>query len=184
MNGTDDGTFRDRIQRVETLLDELNRCADPAARAAGQEIVQTLLDYHGAGLARIVEHLAGADGGLLEQLAQDELVGSLLLLYGLHPLDLATRVRQALEKVQPALRARGGSAELLELTDGAVRVRLEAGGHGCQSTAKALRQAVEDAVYGAAPDVAALEIEGTPEPSGATFVPVEQLLVRQPAAAG
>ena len=84
-----------------------------------------------------MEQLAKAGDELVGELARDELVGSLLLLYGLHPLDLETRVRQALEKVQPTLRSRGGSAELLELTEGAVRVRLETAGHGCQLTAKA-----------------------------------------------
>ena len=116
------------------------------------------------------------------ELARDDLVSSLLLLYGLHPLDVETRVRQALEKVQPVLGSRGGSVELLGLSEGTVRVRLEIAGHGCQSTARALRQTVEDAIYGAAPDIVSLEMEGGgSEPAGASFVPVEELLVRQPA---
>jgi Fe-S cluster biogenesis protein NfuA len=156
-----DREFRKRMGRIETLLQEIERFPDAGARAHTREIVQTLLDLHGAGLERILEHLAAAgDTGLamIDSLARDELVGSLLLLYGLHPLDVETRVRQALDQVRPYLRSHAGSVELLALSGGLVRVRMlgSGQGHGCSLT---LRRAVEEAIYRKAPDVAAIEIE-------------------------
>ena len=99
----DDQDFRNRIQRVETLLQDVERLPE-AARACTREIVQTLLDLHGAGLEKILGRLADAGPigmAVIDDLGRDDLVGSLLLLYGLHPLDLETRVRQALDKVRP-----------------------------------------------------------------------------------
>ena len=75
-----------------------------------------MIELHGAGLERILDKLADAgDAGLalIDALAEDDLVGSILLLHGLHPLDLETRVRQALDKVRPLLRSHGGNVELL-----------------------------------------------------------------------
>ncbi len=91
------------------------RRADPAARAAAQELVRTLMELHGAALERMLGMIHEAGGpadGLIDQFGDDELVGSLLLLYGLHPVDLETRVRQALEKTRPYLRSHGGNVEL------------------------------------------------------------------------
>ena len=79
----------------------------PAARASSawptrrrgarpREIVQAVLDLHGAGLERILGHLADAGDRrrVLDACARDEVVGGLLLLHGLHPLDLEERVLQ------------------------------------------------------------------------------------------
>ena len=81
-----------------------------------------------AGFERVLDRIAstGPPGlELIDSLAADELVGSLLLLYGLHPQDLETRVREALEKVRPLLRFHGGKVELLGITEGTVRLRFK-----------------------------------------------------------
>ena len=156
-----DREFRKRMGRIETLIQEIERFPDAGARAHTREIVQTLLDLHGAGLERILEHLAAAgDTGLamIDSLARDELVGSLLLLYGLHPLDVETRVRQALDRVRPYVRSQGGHVELVGTVGGVVRLRL----HARSSSAAALRSAVEEAIYAKAPDVAGVEVEALP----------------------
>jgi len=82
-----------------------------------------------------------------------------LLLYGLHPLDLESRVGQALEKVRPYLHSHGGNIELLGLTDGIVRLRLHGSCHGCPSSAQTLKQTIEEAIFEIAPDVTAIEVE-------------------------
>jgi len=169
-----DPAFRERLARVEGLIQEAERFRDPEARARTREIVQGILELHGAGLRRIVDRVAPVDG-VLDALAHDELVSGLLLLYGLHPVDFDTRVRQAIAEVGPTVRAAGGDLELLATADGVVRVHLRAAGHGCGSTAGKLRAAVEDAILGRAPDAARVEIEGPEEKPRATFVPVEQL---------
>lgn len=182
----EDHDFQQRVQQLETRLQEVERLADPAARAQIREIVQTLLDLHGTGFERVLEHIAAAGEpgrSIIDTLSNDDLVGSLLLLYGLHPLDLETRVRRALDKLQSSPGSRGNHVELLEITAGVVRLRVEAeaDGHGCHSSSRNLKRMIEDAIYEKAPDIAALEIEGVTEPASApssTFVPVEQVLLK------
>src|SRR3954471_17530643 len=111
-----DGDFRTRMQQLEGLLDEVAAFPDPAARDKAGRAIRMVLDFHAAGLAAVVECLgrAGQAGrGVLDALAGDELAGSLLLLHGLHPVDLETRVRRALDEVRPRLRSHGGQVDLL-----------------------------------------------------------------------
>jgi Fe-S cluster biogenesis protein NfuA len=172
-----DAAFGERIGRIEALIQEVEQFTDPEARAHTRRLIQAILDLHGAGLGRILDHVASEAAPLLERLADDDLVGSLLLLYGLHPVDVETRVRRALDEVRAGVRAAGGDVELLDSVGGVVRIRLRAGGHGCRSTAQRLQAAVEEAVYARAPDLVKLKIEGLDEQPQATFVPVEQLTV-------
>ncbi len=168
--------FQKRLQAIEQLLGTIEAVADPNLRATVQELVQLIMNLHGEGLERTLELIrATEDGGanIVSRLGRDELVGSLLILYSLHPLDLETRVAQAMEKARSRLRAYDGELELLSIEDGAVRLRLHANGHGCGSTPQALREMVEEAVYQTAPDVTSLAIEGAEEQPG--FVPLEML---------
>jgi Fe-S cluster biogenesis protein NfuA len=157
VNAPNDRKFRERVGRIETLIREVERFSDASAQDHTREIVRTLLDLHGTALERILEHLAAAgDTGLalIDSLARDELVESLLLLYGLHPLDAETRVRQALDQVRPYLRSHAGNVELLALTGGVVRLRLRG-----SVSSQTLQRAVEEAIYRKAPDVTAIEVE-------------------------
>jgi hypothetical protein len=161
--------FQQRLQSIERLLGEIEGAADPNLRKTVQELVQLIMDLHGAGLERMVELVGSGDGGasIVSRLSRDELAGSLLVLYGLHPMDLEGRVGQALEKVRGRLRARSGQVQLLSIQDGVVRLRLDAG------NAQALKEIVEDTIYQYAPDVTALIIEGAGAKPG--FVPIEML---------
>ncbi|HXG13008.1 MAG TPA: NifU family protein [Gemmataceae bacterium] len=161
-----DQEFPKRMQRIEALVQALEELPDPTARDTAREMVRALLELHSAGLARLLELVAGVGGqALLDRLARDDLVGSLLLLHGLHPVDLEARVRQALERVGSRLRAHGAEVELISLDGGTARLRLRGGG---ASTA-ALRQAIEDALTEAAPDVTTLAIEEASPPDGTRF---------------
>jgi Fe-S cluster biogenesis protein NfuA len=168
--------FQERLQSIEQLIAKIDTAADPNLRSNVRELVQLVMDLHGAGLERMLE-LTGAAGeagdSIIQKLGRDELVASLLVLYGLHPLDVDARVIQALDKLQPRLRAHDGEVHLLSVQDGVVRLRLEANGHGCGSTGQALKEIVEGALYQAAPDIASLIIEGAEEKAG--FVPIEML---------
>lgn len=162
----EENEFRSRIQRIETLIQEIDRFTDPAAREQSRQIVQSLLDLHGTGLGRMLEHIAGAgESGqsIIDSLARDDLVGSLLLLYGLHPLDVETRVRQALEKVRPYLGSHGGNVELLRVEGDVAHLQMQGSCHGCPSSAVTLKDAIEQAIYEAAPDVTAIRVEGQSE---------------------
>jgi Fe-S cluster biogenesis protein NfuA len=88
----------------------------------------------------------------------------MLLLYGLHPLDLETRVVQALDKVRPSLNLHEGGVELIGISEGVVHLSLQGNCDGCASSAATLKQTIETAIYAAAPDVAAIEVEGVVMP--------------------
>ena len=151
------------LQRLDGLLQEVERFADPAAKAHTREIVRAVLDLHGAGLGRILAHLeAAGEAGrkALDACAADPVVGGLLLLHELHPLGVEERVRQALADVRPYLRSHGGDVELLGVSDGVVRLRLQGSCHSCPSSAVTMRQTVEEAIAARAPDVSAVEVEG------------------------
>jgi Fe-S cluster biogenesis protein NfuA/nitrite reductase/ring-hydroxylating ferredoxin subunit len=156
----DDRDLYRRIERMEALLDEVEGRSNSELRDQVHEIVQALLELHGVGLERILERVRamGEPGrSLIDLLARDPVVGSLLLLHGLHPWDLETRVRQALDGVRPYLRSHQGDVSLLGLEDGVVRLRMEGSCQGCPSSAMTLRLAIEDSIYEAAPDVTAIE---------------------------
>jgi Fe-S cluster biogenesis protein NfuA len=171
--------FQKRVQNIEGLVRKIETLTDTQARASAIDLMQSLMELHGAGLERMMEIAwkAGEPGReIIDSFARDDLVGSLLLLYGLHPLDLEARVAGALNKVGPFLRSQGGSVELLGITDGRVRLRLERSSGGCASTAQALKRAVEDAIYEAAPDLTSLEVESAADhPAISGFVPLENL---------
>jgi Fe-S cluster biogenesis protein NfuA len=160
---SDDRQLRERLRRMEGLLQEVEQFKDPHARAKSKEAVQVLLDLHGAGLERILERIAAtseAGLALIDSLAKDDLISNLLLLYGLHPVDLETRVRAALEKVRPYLHSHGGNVELLGIPDGVVHLRLQGSCHGCPSSAMTLKSTIEEAIMEMAPDAAGIEVEG------------------------
>ncbi len=162
----DSKDFREDIQRIGGLVQEIESIADPAARAATKGLVQSLMDLHGAALEKTLDIVADAGEpgmNIIDRLGRDSLVSSVLILYGLHPEDLETRVVKAVDKVRPQLRKQGCEVELLGVNDGAVRLRVETGSHTCGSTAKTAGAVLEGAMYDAAPDLSSLAIEGLEE---------------------
>jgi Fe-S cluster biogenesis protein NfuA len=161
------------IGRIEELIQAVDALPDETARTQSSELVQAVLQLQGAALERVMELIydSGPEGqAIIDRLGADEMVSGLLLIHGLHPLDLQSRVRSALEKVGPRLAQHGGSVELLGVTqDGAVKLRLAGNCHGCPSSILTLKFSIEEAIYAAAPDVTSLEVEGaTPlEPQSA-----------------
>lgn len=158
--------FQGRLGHLDALLREAEQLADPAARSRLQQIVQALLDLHGAALERLLEHVTGAGEagrGILDACARDDVVAGLLLLHGLHPLDLEERLRRALDGVRPYLLSHGGNVELIEVRDGMVRLRLQRSCHQCPSSSVTMQQTVEEAIYGKVPEVTAVEVEGMAE---------------------
>ncbi len=174
----DDKEFQQRVQRIGELVGELENIPDAEARAGAKALIQLVLDLHAAGLERVMEIVANGEQGqhTIDNLGGDRLVSSLLVLYGLHPLDLESRVARAVEKVSPQVRKGGGELNLLGAEGGIVRLRLEIIGHACGSTGKTLKTMVEDALYEAAPDMNSLVIEGLEEQAGSSgFVPLGKL---------
>ena len=174
----EDKDFRERVQRIGGLVQEIEAIADPALRATTKELVQSLMDMHGAVLERALEIVsaAGEPGmSLIEHLGRDPMVSSVLVLYGLHPEDLDTRVLKAIDRVKPQLRKQGCEVELLRLSEGVVKIRVQTGEHTCGSTAKTAQATLEGAIYEAAPDIVSLAIEGLDGQPASGFVALDRL---------
>ncbi|WP_328929318.1 hypothetical protein OG429_35290 [Streptomyces sp. NBC_00190] len=156
-------------QRVEEVLDRLAATGDRAACEAAEELVRVLMDFYGAGLARIVERLGG---GPLEGVLDDELVASLLSLHGLHPEDVHTRIARALDAAEDPVELLG-----FEETTGVLRLRPRAAATGCGcggSGPETVRRTLEDALVCFAPEVTGVEME----PAAAPGPPLLQIGVR------
>jgi Fe-S cluster biogenesis protein NfuA len=149
---------------MEELIGAIDQMPDEKMREQTRELVRTLLDLHATGLERALDVVYESDvsgAALIDRLGEDNFISNLLLLHGLHPLDLATRVRNALESVKPRLGLHGGSVELIAVTpEGGIKLRLEGNCHGCPSSRVTLKSSIEEAIYAAAPDVTAMEVEG------------------------
>src|ERR1700737_4947070 len=94
-----------RIRRIETLVARMEAIPDAATRSDMRQLVETILELHGAGLERMMEivHAMGESGRLaIDHLAAEPLVSSLLVLHGLHPDDIETRVQMALDRLRGA----------------------------------------------------------------------------------
>ncbi len=168
--------------RIEALIDA-SASGGAVARERAEELVRLVADLYGAGLERTLDIMyeqGRLDDDALAALAGDELVSSLLLVHGLHPYDVTTRVENALEGVRPYLGTHGGDVELVDVTeDGVVRLRLLGSCDGCPSSSVTLSLAVEGAVEAAAPEVTSIVVETSEddEPRG-PLIPVESLRVR------
>ena len=132
------------------------------------------MELHGAGLERILEIVSstGGDAGavLLQSLAHDELVSSLLVLYGLHPENFETRVRRGLDKARPFLRSRGASLDVVAIEADQVRLKING------PASAEFEEAVREALLETAPDAVDISIEGgVGRAPSSSFVPLTSL---------
>lgn len=147
--------WRGAGERIETLL-QASAGGGPVARDRAEQLVREVVQLYGAALERTV-HLA--DSAMVDEMTRDDLISSLLLVHGLHPHDVETRIRTALDSVRPYLGSHGGDVELIEVTDGVVRLRLLGSCNSCPSSSVTLESAVQDAVTAAAPETSGIEVE-------------------------
>ncbi len=152
--------FQQRLESIERLLGEVESEADPSLRATVQELVQTVMDLHGAGLERMLELIrASGDGGesIIHKLGRDELVSSCWSCTGFIRWISKRELRRPWIRQARACARTKGRSELLSIRDGAVRVaaprQWAQNSNGCGSTAQALKEMVEEAVYRSAPDI-------------------------------
>lgn len=160
-------------EHVERLLEEVESVAGPVAWPRVEALVAALVDLYGTGLQRTVEcarEAARNSGELDDRLVRDELVASLLLLHGLHPLGLEQRIGVALERVRRELPA-AAPLELVGVESGVVKLRIAESearpGVRPPPTTIVAREIQRDA-----PEVCGVEVE---EPAAAELVPADRL---------
>ena len=157
--------------RIETLLGELRSSASPEVSAKVEEVVGLLVELYGAGLERILEVVNEDESGapaLLKRFTDDKFIESLLVLHGIHPVDVDTRIETALDQARPYLGSHAGGVEYLGVDEnGVAHLKLEGSCHGCPSSTVTVKLTLEQAIAEAAPEVLRVEVEGVAEaPTG------------------
>ncbi len=156
-NGNSDLNRQGR--RIQELVEKIESLATPDARAMLQECLESVLGFYGHGLERILEVVKRNDRKAYDALLDDGPVRGLLLIHGLHPVDLTTRLNQALEKVRPYMKSHGGNVELIGLEDDVAKLRLQGHCESCPSSTVTLELAVREAIEEACPDLLGFEVE-------------------------
>lgn len=166
-----------QVALAEELLSGLDTLPDTAAAARAAETVGTLAGLYGECLARIAGRLAEPSPAgcpeALRALADDPLVGHLLLVHDLHPDPVEVRVRAALAGLP-------GEPELLELTAAGARIQVRG---GCGSGAA--EQSVRDVLAARAPeldDADVTVVTAAPAAERETLIPVDALFRARAAA--
>jgi hypothetical protein len=175
----DDRDFRDRVRQIGERVQELESTGDPAIRAKAKELVQLLMELHGSVVERMLEVIFQSNQAgtqLIDELSGDSLVSGLLILYGLHPEDVQTRVEKKLLQMRSRFYKMGAEVTSSAVNGGDIRVRMTVEGHICGSTMQNIRTTVEEAIYEAAPDLTSLVVEGLQEPSPSGFVAMDSLM--------
>ena len=170
----DNREFQAYTQKVNQLVDRVSALPDETARSTALELLQSIMDLQGAVMSRMIELLSehGQAGTTsLAKLGSDPLICGQLVLYGIHPVSMADRVTRAIEKLRPQLHKQGASVDVLGVSEGSVRVKIQTGGNGHGSSEK-LKDAVQQAILEAAPEVVQIVTEGVTSPG---FIPVNMI---------
>jgi Fe-S cluster biogenesis protein NfuA len=172
MTSIPNSDFQAHAERIDQMVRRISSLTDEGARTAALELLQSMMDLHGAVISRVVQLLDTGEAGRasLAKLGNDPLVCGMFVLYGVHPVPLEERIARAIESARPQLRKHGGNVQLIGVSDGIVRLKVESSGHGCGSSADALKGTLEQAILEAAPEVLEVHVEGAPVAAG--FVPL------------
>src|SRR5581483_3929720 len=136
---------------IAEALDRLEGVA-PAERERTRHLMHELLEAHREGIARLIDAL---DPDVARRLCADDEIAAMLMLHGLHPVDLRTRVADAVGRLAPRLAAQHARLELVEVSDeGQVRLRIEHAGKR-----HALHAQIEEALAHAVADATLVDIE-------------------------
>src|ERR1700726_1895052 len=134
-----------QIESIDKMVRAFEEAKDPVLRANAKELVQALMTLHGACLERMLE-VVGKNGesgkSTIDTSARDGVVKSVLILYGLHPVDIKTRVLEALDETQPSMRSHAVTVSFVSIDEaGMVTLGFQGKSEGCGSSALGVKQA-------------------------------------------
>jgi hypothetical protein len=164
------------IDRIEELVHRAESVEDPSLRSIAVDLLEAVLSFHAAGLDRIMEIAASsgpAGEAIIDRIAADDLVSSVLLLHGLHPDDLETRLNHAVEKWCRMYGSGSVAVSLLAIEENTVRLRFDTNRVWSGAPIKA---SIEAAIYQAAPEITSVIVEGFQNPPTPDFVPLSNLM--------
>jgi len=178
----DDTTVRATSEQLDAALQAIAAQDDPMARARAREAIDLLLTIQGAAFERMLA-LAGdaALGGpaLVSRIADDPVLGPLLVIHGIHPHDPQTRVARTLDRVRPRMAASGCRASLVSVDHGIARVQVQGRAKLGAESGAALARWLETALLEAAPELSAIAIDDA-EPPGAPAPALLQIMRSSP----
>jgi Fe-S cluster biogenesis protein NfuA/nitrite reductase/ring-hydroxylating ferredoxin subunit len=161
--GSLDDDINVRGERIQKLLERIEALPYPGAKELMRECMEAVLAFYGHGLSRILQVIGGAGPNgqkVYQAFIHDDVIKGLLLIHDLHPLDLETRLRGALDKVRPYLKSHGGNVELISLANDVAKLRLQGTCKSCASSSVTLELAIRYAIEQACPDLVQFEVEG------------------------
>jgi hypothetical protein len=163
------------IERIEELVRRAESLSDPIARGVAVDLLEAVLDFHAAGLERVMEIVALSPDGedLTAKVATDDLTSSILLLHNLHPDDLETRINRAVQKLHTMFSSLGATLSLAAIESDSVRLQFLS---SRTWSGAPVRESVENTIFQAAPEITTVIIEGLKEAPLSNFVPVSDLL--------
>jgi Fe-S cluster biogenesis protein NfuA/nitrite reductase/ring-hydroxylating ferredoxin subunit len=165
---TDEAGPAELLDRVQELTAKLDELPDEEGRELAQDLVGAVIAMYGDGLRRIMDAIGRsreAGATILDELAEDGAVASLLLIHDLYPSSLEERVLEALDTVRPYMESHGGNVELLAVEDGVAKLALQGSCNGCAASRATLELAIKQALEEHAPDLEGLEVEGVTDPA-------------------
>lgn len=153
------GDVAESLRRIEALIEALDALPDKRAQEPARALLELVLDLHGLALARAMAIAAGESGTLVTRLAEDPHLRAVLLLHGLHPQDLQTRVRGAVEALRAPLTGRGVAIVSARVEGAEARLQLMLA-DPTTIDVDAVRDEIEAALVDAAPELEGITILG------------------------
>lgn len=165
---TDDDRLRAESAEIEVLLDEVRALIPAPAWERVERVLGRVIRMYGAGLGRTLDHARAAGAApaeLTELLAGDDLVASLLLLHGLHPVPVDDRVRRAVAnaRAELGLAEQAIKIDAIDLPRRTVRLHTDGPLGGGAMAARVAEGAIRRAIEAVAPELA-VEIVVPPQP--------------------
>lgn len=166
----DDHAVHERLAVLDEQLARLEVTPGPVGELA-LVAVSGLAEIYGQALARALDL---ADPALVSRLLDDELIGHLLALHGIHPESVEVRVGRAIDGLRPALSARGATVELAGISDAVATMRVSV--KGCASGSSDIEPVIRDAVLAAVPELTGVTTVPAQRSATPTFVPLDSLM--------
>jgi len=171
-------TLRGVSDRLDALLRSLDAHQDLLVRQQASEAVELLMSLQGAAFERVLAIAADpAAGGpaLIAQIADDPLLGPLLLVHDIHPHDLETRISRRLERLRGRIAAFGCRASRDGIDGNCLKVRVAGMERISADRSAELHRLIETTLLEAAPELTSVAI--VPDGGGA---PALLQIIRNP----
>jgi len=158
--------------QLEHRLAELRELAPLPLWQRMEDALRLVVRLYGGGLARALDHArsAGAGPAFDHLLADDELLASLLVLHGLHPMSTEDRVRRALAQLRSELGVGDDALVLVDVRDGFVQLAAQGALGGGAMSPNLAEGIVKRVIETAAPEIESVAISGLAARSDPTLV--------------